>query len=333
MKKFLAILASLSMVTSSGITAISCAANQPGGNDEGRDSDLEKLSKNDFNNLLGASISQAKAMIIDNEYQISQIATNKTIYNQQARKVIDKYNDEDEGLNFNSSVGDVIKKYFGPETDKKIRTDLNSENVKLGHEKGVTSPILSLIPSAFRSDDLMKFKDIIFRVLNVLIDGDSIGETTVGFMNQIYNNKLDSTLDRLIDGLVRFDVKKIVTDIKPFASVISTFFSSFFKRNDFFSQFRDVTNTLFDPSSERYLENTLYGTATDSKITPIANISFKRVKAELLLSITRILKMIFVFPTETDETFKNIEPGSDEEIPLILATFLLSIIKFSWRIF
>jgi len=332
MKKFLAILASLSMVTSSGITAISCVANQPGGNDEDRDSDLEKLSKNDFNNLLGASISQAKAMIIDNEYQISQIATNKTMYDKEARKVIEKFNPKDEGLNFNSSIGDVIKKYFGPGTDKKLRTDLNSENVQLGHEKGVTSPILSLIPSAFRTDGLEKIKDIIFKVLNVLIDGGAIGETVVDYMNQIYANKIDSTLNHLIDGLVNstdFNIKGIVKDIKPFSAVISTFFSSFFKRNEFFSQARTAINSLFDPTSPKYLENSLYGSSTDPdlKVTPIANIPLSRVKAELLLSITKILKMFFVFPTEKDEAFKDIQPGTDQEVPLILSTFLLSIVK------
>jgi hypothetical protein len=318
MKRFLLVMASLTIVTSSAITAVACQIEaNPKVN-----LFVTENERNDLNNLLGAGFNQAKAMIIDNEFGIGQLASNNLINRQLASQAIPNFNAHDRGLNGQSRVGDVVSRYLLTNTTN--HQELNSQNVKLGNGKGVISGLDSLIPDNLK-ETILPIKDFL---LGLLEENSQYleGQQVMSFFNQVYNDRFDDKLNALLtllenNGLV--NIKETVTGIKPFVPVMQTFFESFF-RNDLFNDVRKIATDLLTADSEHYLIKNLYEQDENSQITPIGSIRVDRVKAELLLSIVRLLKLFYVIPEETDEAFSEIKNGSDDEISLVFANFLVN---------
>jgi len=131
MKKFLSILASLTIITSSATGVIAC-----GSNTENKAGSQSAIENNNAQNLLGAAFNEAKAIIIDNHYKISPKITNEVFKDVQAKDLITDYHIEGD-LTDDSNLQAVIHQYFGTaESYPPINIE---EDFSINNTKGVRS--------------------------------------------------------------------------------------------------------------------------------------------------------------------------------------------------
>jgi len=127
MKKFLSILASLTIITSSATGVIAC-----GTTTENKAENSSTIANNNAQNLLGAAFNEAKAIIIDNHYKISPKLTNEVFKDLEAKALINDYQSEGD-LTDQSTLQDVIHQYFGSATSynpKEVDDKFSLNNTK-----------------------------------------------------------------------------------------------------------------------------------------------------------------------------------------------------------
>jgi MOLPALP family lipoprotein len=148
MKKFLSILASLTIITSSATGVIAC-----GTNNESKTSSI--IENNNKANLLGAAFNEAKAIIFDDQYKLSQKVSNEAINSLEASQFITDYTPQGD-LTTKSSVKEVINQYFGNEDDYTNNLDATEDKtVQLNNTKGEVSGLRTFIESKTSNEKII----------------------------------------------------------------------------------------------------------------------------------------------------------------------------------
>ncbi|ATG97210.1 MOLPALP family lipoprotein [Mesoplasma lactucae] len=210
MRKLLAILGSVSLIASSSSAVVACTSTK-----ETNKVNDETYFNNNLANMMGAGFDKAKALILDDQFGISQTQTLKGLSNIKASKTNPDFNPNDGNLNNHSMSGDVISKYFGNQVigDKAI----TGKNISYGNQNGEMDGISALIPDQIRP--------IYERVISVFKGSETFIEP---FMNA---NSLNQNLDGIynlasgfgttVNDLINKLLQALKVDVSGFNKSIS----------------------------------------------------------------------------------------------------------------
>jgi len=144
-KKLLAILGSITLVTTSTSTVLAY-----GGVLQVKKALSTALVyfNNSQNNLVGASFQKAKSLILDDQFGIDQNKTLEILNGFSAEDNIDNYDANDGALTTTSILKDVMEKYLGANVVD--NSAVTGKNVHLGGHLGTESSLESLLPDQFK---------------------------------------------------------------------------------------------------------------------------------------------------------------------------------------
>jgi len=331
MKKFLSILASLMIITSSATGVIAC-----GTNNESKTNSI--IENNNKANLLGAAFNEAKAIIFDDQYKLSQKVSNEAISSLEANQFITDYTPQGD-LTTKSSVKEVINQYFGNEDDYTSNLDATEDKtVQLNNTKGEVSGLRTFIESKTSNEKIINSILWAVKFIKTIpeFDGLKVTQGVFDILNVIYNNdpQANDWVDGIVDTLASFGIKDLAEKFFDPNAADNVFKNLLPKVEKYFKDYkpikalRDFTNNFLKANDSKDFQEKLY-TQEDSahKIPKIAEIKVTDTKTEILRAIQRLLEHVFVFPEHHEDVFKDIDHDSLSGVSLTLADFGSALIK------
>jgi len=327
MKKFLSILASLTIITSSATGVIAC-----GTTSESKKDKTETVAENTNKaNLLGAAFNEAKAIILDNEYKLSQKISNKAINTLAADNFIDDYTPEG-SLTTDSTVKDVINQYFGPADN--YTKGYEDKTVSLNNTKGEISGLEAFIRSKTSKPEIINSISGAIVVIKSLPEYDGLKTTGIlDILNTIYQNQpQDNEIVKFIfNFLASSGIKDIAEPTHKFLSQFSPYVEAYFGKHNKdkrITHLREFTKNYLQADSPKKLQEDLYAQEDSAhKIPKIADIKVADAKTEFFRAIQRLLENLFVFPEHHDDLFKEIDHDSLDGVSLTFADFISAMIN------
>lgn len=314
MKKLLAILGSITLVTTSTSTVLAY-----GGVLQVKKALSTALVyfNNSQNNLVGASFQKAKSVILDDQFGIDQTKTLEILNGFSAEDNIDNYDANDGALTTTSILKDVMEKYLGANVVD--NSAVTGKNVHLGGHLGTESSLESLLPD--------QFKPYLRQLLSWIKSGNLVNSpfwnmkdlnATLTNIDDIFKsggegiNLILEQLIKLINDQFNVDLSSILTTWLPkIINVIDSVMNG-----DKISQLR-----TFLPNA-----NVLYQQALSSAIQEISddNLTFKDLNQKLFSLITQILEQAVVLTP--DANLADLGEGIDDQEKFLI-TFLNQVIS------